>query len=249
MLRKLQNYLGRALARYLTQPVRTYELFAVSDVTILRKVLQPADIILIEGNTRISTAIKYLTQSTWSHACMYIGEAQGPNRSDLVEADLIQGVIAVPLEKYAGFNLRICRPFGLTGADQSRVVESIVSQLGKRYDLKNVIDLMRYLLPTPPVPVRFRRRLMAFGSGDPTRGICSTMIAQAFQAVRYPILPRSASGCTEIGHEISESDCLDTRHYSHFTPRDFDLSPYFAVVKPTLEMQFKYKQLHWVADV
>src|SRR5574337_378503 len=58
-----------------------------------------------------------------------------------------------------------------------------------RYDLKNVVDLARYLLPTPPVPVGWRRRLLALGSGEPTQAICSTMIAQAFQSVSYPILP------------------------------------------------------------
>jgi hypothetical protein len=28
-------------------------------------------------------------------------------------------------------------------------------------------------------------------------------------------------------------------------PRDFDISPYFAVVKPTIEHGFAYKSLHW----
>ena len=32
-------------------------------------------------------------------------------------------------------------------------------------------------------------RMIALGSGDPTRAICSTMIAQAFGLVHYPILP------------------------------------------------------------
>ena len=28
-------------------------------------------------------------------------------------------------------------------------------------------------------------------------------------------------------------------------PRDFDISPYFSVVKPTIENGFDYKRLHW----
>ena len=36
------------------------------------------------------------------------------------------------------------------------------------------------------------------------------------------------------------------RHHSLFAPRDFDLSPYFAVVKPTLERGFDYKSIRWV---
>jgi len=38
------------------------------------------------------------------------------------------------------------------------------------------------------------------------------------------------------------------RHHSLFAPRDFDLSPYFAVVKPTLERGFDYKSIRWVSE-
>ena len=68
-------------------------------------------------------------------------------------------------------------------------MEFMIDSVGMKYDLKNVTDLLRYLLPKPLVPARWRRRMLVLGSGDPTRGICSTMLAQAFQSVRYPILP------------------------------------------------------------
>ena len=35
------------------------------------------------------------------------------------------------------------------------------------------------------------------------------------------------------------------RHFTHFTPRDFDLSPYFNIVKPTLEQGFDPHALRW----
>jgi len=38
---------------------------------------------------------------------------------------------------------------------------------------------------------------------------------------------------------------LEIRHSSLYAPRDFDISPYFAVVKPTIENGFDYKGLHW----
>ena len=94
-----------------------------------------------------------------------------------IEANLDEGVVAVPLSKYAAFNTRICRPVGLTSADRLKVIEFMISHLGCGYDTRHVIDLARYLLPTPPVPVRWRRRKIAFGSGDPTRTICSTLTA------------------------------------------------------------------------
>jgi hypothetical protein len=48
------------------------------------------------------------------------------------------------------------------------------------------------------------------------RAICSTLLAQAFEEIGYPILPwpvPSAPGAARV-----------------YTPRDFDLSPYFTVV-------------------
>ena len=38
---------------------------------------------------------------------------------------------------------------------------------------------------------------------------------------------------------------LNIRHYCLFTPRDFDLSPYFSVIKPALERDFDYRALVW----
>ena len=107
----------------------------------------------------------------------------------LVEANIGQGVVAAPLSKYARFHTRICRPTGLTDEDCARVCAYAAERIGFDYDLKNIIDLMRYLFPLP-VPQRWRRRMMALGSGHPTRIICSALIAQAFENVRYPILPK-----------------------------------------------------------
>jgi len=77
----------------------------------------------------------------------------------------------VPLSKYDEFNTRICRPVGLTPEDLNGVISHMEQSLGRVYDLKNIVDLARYLLPQPPVPRRFRRRMLALGSGDPTRAI------------------------------------------------------------------------------
>ncbi len=242
--------LGEWLARYLQTPSRRYVPFSVSDPETLKRILRPGDILLVDGNDRISTAIKYLTQSSWSHAAVYIGNAvdrgEGGDPACLIEADLANGVVAVPLSKYESYNTRICRPVGLTKTDRAKVVTFLVDSMGTAYDLRNVIDLMRYLMLTPPVPVRWRRRMLALGSGDPTRAICSTLIAQAFQSMQYPILPRvekNLSGDSTVAREI-----LHIRHHSLFTPRDFDLSPYFEVVKPTLETGFDYRGLTWSAS-
>ena len=253
-MNRVTETIGRWLASYLEQPVRAYTPFSVAEPEQLARTLKPADVLLVEGNQRISVAIKYLTQSTWSHSALYVGDAldpgDGSRRAMLIEADLGNGVTAVPLDRYAGFNVRICRPVRLSRAHAREVVEFAIARLGHRYDLKNVIDLMRYLLPQPPVPSRWRRRLLALGSGDPTRAICSTLIAQAFQSVYYPILPEVTAACLpgRFGR-YREQEILHIRHHSLFAPRDFDLSPYFRIVKPTLEQGFNYRKLVWADSV
>ncbi len=244
--------LGRWLADYLSRPLFNYEPYVPVGPERLQALLEPADVLLVEGNTRVSTAIKYLTQSTWSHAALYVGDALGrgldPEAAPtLIEADLEHGVQAVPLATYGRFNTRICRPIGLTEEDRARVVAFAVERLGLAYDLKNLIDLARYLLPTPPVPSFMRRRMLSLGSGDPTRALCSTLIAQAFQNVRYPILPQVESLCPE-GQEpcaYAIREILHIRHHSLFAPRDFDLSPYFRVIKPIEATRFDYRSLTW----
>jgi len=239
MLERIERGLGRLLARYLQRETRRYVAFSVTPPDRLARTLRPCDVLLVEGSQRVSSAIKYLTQSTWSHAAIYVGREAGSG--ELIEADLREGVRYVPLVAYESYNTRICRPVGLSEEDCERVLAFCHASIGKTYDLQNVIDLLRYLLPGPPVPMRWRRRMLALGSGDPTRAICSTLIAEAFQQVRYPILPDIDSYAAPSGRR----DILRIRHHSLFTPRDFDLSPYFQIVKPTLEEAFDYRCLTW----
>ena len=210
--------------------------------------------LLIAGNSRFSTAIKYLTQSSWSHATLYIGDALGPVAAGgqapvLIEADINEGVRAVPLSDYSGNHTRICRPVGLSEIEIKSLCDYAITRLGQLYDLKNIIDLVRYLIPTPLLPSRWRRRLLALGSGDPTRAICSSLIAQAFQSVGYPILPEIYSEeSTDPACVKCYKETLHIRHHSLFTPRDFDVSPYFQIIKPTIEKGFDPSSLNWAKE-
>ena len=73
------------------------------DLASLSRCLQPADVLLVEGDTRFSAAVKYLTQSTWSHAALFVGRQRLAGRHlegeplEVVEADVVEGVRAVPL--------------------------------------------------------------------------------------------------------------------------------------------------------
>lgn len=237
--------IGRFLARYLEKPVQGYEPFTPSDPAALRATLKPGDVLLVEGNNHVSGIIKYLTQSTWSHAALYVGRIGDRETVDgeplvLVEANLGEGVVGAPLSKYTRFHTRICRPTGLTPEDCARVCAYASERIGFDYDVKNIVDLLRLLFPMP-VPQRWRRRLMTLGSGHPTRIICSALIAQAFDVVRYPILPK----INRVESESARQEILEIRHSSLYAPRDFDISPYFEVVKPTLLNGFDYRKMQW----
>ncbi len=239
------NRVGRLIAQYLERPISGFEPFTPSDPDALRESLKPGDVLLVEGSNHISGIIKYLTQSTWSHAALYVGPIKGAQAADgedhvLIEANIEDGVVSAPLSKYFAYHTRVCRPIGLSHDDCDRVCDYAMQRVGFAYDLKNITDLLRYLFPLP-VPQRWRRRMIALGSGDPTRLICSALIAQAFEVVRYPILPR----VTQLESRTKRREILQIRHSSLYTPRDFDISPYFTVVKPTIERGFDYRRLHW----
>lgn len=236
---------GKIIARYLQKEVPGYEPFTPSNPDDLRKLLQPGDVLLVEGNNRIAGIIKYLTQSTWSHSALFVGPVDGVTTPDgephvLIEANVGEGVNTAPLSKYLTFHTRICRPVGLTFEDRNTVCRYAINRIGFGYDTKNIIDLLRYLVPLP-FPQRWRRRMIALGSGDPTKMICSALIAQAFGAVRYPILPR----VTQAGSRQARREILHIRDSSLYMPRDFDISPYFEIIKPTIVLGFDYTTLHW----
>jgi hypothetical protein len=248
----LLDRIGHRLASRLNRPCSGYKPYTPSDFQTLCRILRPGDVLLVEGGERISTAIKYLTQSTWSHAAMYVGNrlpdpGDGSEQHHLVEVNLGEGCVSVPLSKYASFNTRICRPVGLTEEERAQVADFMIERIGTKYDLRNIFDLLRYLFPTPPVPVRWRRRMLAFGSGDPTRAICSSLIAQSFQRVRYPILPDVTKIKARNGSRQVRVEILHIRHHSLFAPRDFDLSPYFEIVKPSIAGGFDHRRLNWAS--
>jgi len=227
------RFISKILIKFLTMPSSSNDR-PTHTFEELKNTLRPGDVLLVEGKQRISTAIKYLTQSNWSHSALCIEEGK------LIEADLEKGVILAPLEKYRGYHTRVCRPHEVTEQETQEVITFAKNMLGHTYDLKNIFDLLRYLIPTPPVPSSLRRKVLAFGSGDPTKAICSSMIALAFQTIKYPIIPFSK----DLNGEIH----FTTRHHSLITPSDFDRSPYFDIIKPTIEQGFDFKTLKWSDD-
>jgi hypothetical protein len=258
-------------ARVLTKPRRQYHLMHPNNLANLRGAVRKGDVVLVDGDQRISEVIKYLTQSSWSHSALYVGDEilrRFPDRRQrlvdqygieaehmIVEALMEGGVIASPLVKYAGLNLRVCRPRGLRADDLARVLDEVLPQLGSCYDVQHFLDLARYFFPVSLIPRRLRRRALETGGALTKHVICSTMIARAFQNVGFPILPAVEPAAAEAQ---SWMDWLRRRktHYpvlfhrqreTLITPRDFDLSPYFDVVKfNAVELvDFDYRRIRW----
>lgn len=245
------RFVGRRLARFLSKPRERRSHLPTSRFSRVAATVRRGDVILVEGTSRFATAIKYLSQSTWSHAALYIGDAVGEtdedgNLLDMVDVDVNEGVRLFSLRKFADMHTRICRPVGLSDAEIDTVVDFMISRVGHAYDMRNILDLARYLIRTPPVPDMVKRRMIALGSGEPSKAICSTLLAQAFQSIRYPILPEveTIESASESGRAARE-EILHIRHHSLYVPRDFDVSPFFRIVKPRLEGDFDFRALTW----
>jgi hypothetical protein len=64
--------------------------------------------------------------------------------------------------------------------------------------------------------------------------------------VHYPILPEITMERTaDPDREKSRREMIRIRHHSLFAPRDFDVSPYFQIIKPTIEHGFDPSTVKW----
>lgn len=261
--------------KQITQRRRHYRRWVYNNPVRLKAAIQPGDVLLVEGDQRVSQAVKYLTTSTWSHSALYVGDALlKRNPADqsriyhrfgrearflIVEALVDQGVIASPLTKYIDLNLRICRPVGLRPEDLQIVLDHVLSRIGHTYDRRNFLDLARYLLPFRMIPPKLKEDALHFGSGVETETICSTLLAEAFAKVHFPILPAYIPWKPQtmsdrlkqmiVGRPTRRaySGLMRARHPTLCVPRDFDLSPYFDIVKFNAgeAASFDYRALPW----
>ena len=144
------EYIGRLIAAYLQKPAAGYEPFTPTDPAALRAYIKPGDILLIEDRNHISRhSPEYLTQSTWSHAALYVGpiagdEAVGGEPCELVESNLDDGIICVPLSKYSKFHTRICRPIALSSDDCKAVCNyAIINESDFNTTSRNCPSILR----------------------------------------------------------------------------------------------------------
>jgi len=220
----------------------------LSDFERIRHEIKPCDVILVEGRSRVSDVIKLITQSNWSHAFIYIGrmhDIEDPqlrerlgkhyhgntDRQLIIESELGIGTVVRVLTAYEGEHLRICRPRGLGYGDSQKVLAYVIARLGTSYDVRQIFDLARFLFPWTIMPRRWRSSLFSARPGKSTQTVCSTMIAEAFGRIQFPILPL-------VKQEDGKSVQLFMRNPKLCTPSDFDYSPYFDIIKyPFLDFQ------------
>jgi len=254
-----RNWLWQIIVDWLNDiPKSNQNMQAINNYKHMLRDLRPADVILFEGRARVSEVIKIITLSPWTHAALYIGRASeitDPETLELlnkhykgnlteplvIESLLGFGTVVNPLADYENDNLRVCRPDGLSFEDQNRVVSFAAEHLGINYDVRQLLDLARFMFPYAILPRQWRSSLFQHNAGRPTNIVCSSMIARCFQSVNYPMLP-----LIESDHQ--ERLKFRKRNFRLFVPSDFDYSPYFKILKfPAwpISMKESYRDLPW----
>ncbi|WP_115707551.1 YiiX/YebB-like N1pC/P60 family cysteine hydrolase [Legionella sainthelensi] len=219
--------------------------------------IKPGDVLLVESHTRIGNIIRLISESTWTHAALYIGRIDDITAPDLhelvqkhaknlssdqliIESILGEGTRVSCVDEYKNEHIRILRPSLLLPEDREQVIASAIHKIGKNYSLRHLFDLARFIFPWSIFPRRWRSSLFQHNMLQPTEDICSSMIADVFQSVNYPILPLITKDKTGYA--------LIHRNPRLYTPSDFDLSPFFDVIKyPILPLSKgqTYRDLPW----
>ncbi len=233
----------------------------LSDFDRLRYEIRPGDVILVEGRSPISEIIKTITLSNWTHSAIYIGRLHniddpilrnfiqkfytgGMDDQLIIESQLGEGTIVDCINKYREDHLRICRPTSITRSDSQKVIAYSINSLGTNYNVRQILDLARFLFPYAVLPRRWRSSLFEHNAGTPTHTVCSTMLAEAFASVHYPILP--------VLHRNNDGQLMMYKRNTYLiTPKDFDYSPYFDVIKyPILDFDELaiYQRMPWGKD-
>lgn len=257
LLKKLRNQ----FINWLKQEVEEPRTFPLSDFERIRYEIRPCDVLLIEGRTRVSQVIRLITQSTWSHSALYIGrlhDIEDPairehiqqffsydlSEQLVIESMLGKGIIISPLSNYRLEHIRICRPSGITRQDAQQVINYAANKLGFAYAFREIFDLGRFLIPWSFFPRRWRSSLFTRNPSASVHESCSSLIAEAFNSVDFPILPL-------IKQDEAQGTKLIQRNPRLFTPSDFDYSPFFSIIKyPIIELTegANYRKLPWSKD-
>lgn len=229
-----------ALTAWLTRASEPKEA-VLCDFDRIKQSAKPGDVLLIEGRSSVDGTIKKLTQSHWSHGALYIGRLIDIDdmalrelvRSHIdcdtdtpliVHSVLGQGTIIEPLQELEREHIRLCRPKGLAKGDVQQVIRYMLSQVATDREEYHFMDIMRFFFPWSLVPQRWRMPLLRYNYGKHVELVSCSVIANAFGFVQFPIMPlvkTTRNGGTQLLRRKPRL-CM---------PVDFDVSPYFEIVK------------------
>ena len=269
MIDKIKIALKNLIVTRLSKKTTDYFYRIPNNMKKLKKHIRKGDVVLVEGNQRLSELIKLFTQSHWSKNAFYVGNElikEGSIHREkilsefgeeaqhmVVEAITGKGVIASPLDKYEFYNLRVCRPYGIDANDLNEVIRYVIGNIGREYDNRNIFDLAFTLLPFGLNPWKKKSMEICIGACDEFAVTCSGLTAKSFHIVGYPISPAiniaedekiQIEDYNPYGHNFTK------RHFSQITPADFDLSPNFSIIKFNIieDGDFDYKSLNFGKD-
>jgi len=174
LLRKLKDgsnvlsWIGKEVVEWLTiDPPNIKQ--SIGDFKALQFNIRPADVLLVSGSSRVSTIIQDITHSSWSHVAIYLGRLNDITDKDtrehvraMYDGDESDQLIIEPmpdkatiisnLATYASSNVRLCRPSGIAPTDISIVINFAVAHLGMDYDIRQILDLGRYMSTNTLIP-------------------------------------------------------------------------------------------------
>lgn len=211
------------------------------DFNQARHLLEPTDVVLIDANTLADRKIKAISGSRWSQAYLYIGRLHDIRNSSLraavnehlncqsdtqlmLKVDLVKGIHITTISELRQQTFRICRPRGLSEEDKQSVINYAISRMSPqaKHAWWPAVRLM--LVPWRLLSAKWRLRMFRYLSGRRLRRAVGGTVGDAFSFIQFPILPLVK------GEEESTSKLY--RQYPFiFFAADFDLSPYFDVVK------------------
>ncbi|MGC1510683.1 hypothetical protein FT643_00840 [Ketobacter sp. MCCC 1A13808] len=213
----------------------------LSDFERVRNEIKPCDVLLIEGTSRSDRVIQKATQSSWSHAVLYIGRLLDIPDPDLktiishffegdadtpliIESRLGEGIVVKPLHYYEHEHVRICRPKSLNRKDTAQVIRFAINRLGAHRGGGYMLDLIRFYLPWSLLPLNWRTKVLGQWAGRHTKNVSAAFIAECFGFIQFPVYP-----LVKINGD--QGIRLLRRHPKLCMPNEIDQSPNFEIIK------------------
>ena len=135
---RIRARLIERVVHYLSRPNMHCTAATTSDARSLAAILARGDVLLSEGNTRLAALVKRITRSRWSHVSKHVGLLDdGADPRCIVEADIVEGVRSIRLSELDALRVRVLRPGSLNETERWRLVDWVVSQVGREDDLRS----------------------------------------------------------------------------------------------------------------